>query len=275
MAAAQQGFEQALDLAAVFFKPGRRKLAQDPVEDLGGKVHDSLQPGLKVIEGAHIFVNDAPRIQAGNAGIGKIPMRTVKSESVIDHQGDEAEFAGRNSRARQPVLQLSAEKDGLPSVRIGYPAVEGEDSEELLGIRDLVEEGIRNKVVDRHVFGIAGITRAEVPARRNGLAARARLQMYFGIGGDEFGGQADDSMPGRCDLQMGQNPGRHEFIHEDPAMLRVILKLDDVIVAVVGFQQMRLCAASHLPDESARVYGHIVSRSPKSQRIAPGRGSIN
>ena len=57
---------------------------------------------------------------------------------------------------------------------------------------------------------------------------------------------------------MGENFRRHEFIHENPAVLRVILELDDVVVAVVGFQQMRLCAASHLSDEPTGVYGHTV-----------------
>jgi hypothetical protein len=55
---------------------------------------------------------------------------------------------------------------------------------------------------------------------------------------------------------MGQNFSRHYLIDENPAMLRVILELDDVAVTVVGFQQMRLGAPSHFPDEAARVYGH-------------------
>ena len=41
-------------------------------------------------------------------------------------------------------------------------------------------------------------------------------------------------------------------------MLRVILKLDDVELAIVGFQQMRLGAAPHLSDETAGVYRHAL-----------------
>ena len=48
------------------------------------------------------------------------------------------------------------------------------------------------------------------------------------------------------------------LIHENSAVLGVILELDDVVVAIVGFQQMRLGAASHLPDEAAGVYRHAV-----------------
>ena len=49
-------------------------------------------------------------------------------------------------------------------------------------------------------------------------------------------------------------------------MLRVILKLDDVKIAVVGFQQMRLRAAPHLPDEPARVYRHTIRRKTDSRQ---------
>jgi hypothetical protein len=54
-----------------------------------------------------------------------------------------------------------------------------------------------------------------------------------------------------------------EFIDENPAVLRVILKLNDVVAAVVGFEQMRLRSASHLPDEAAGVHSHRVCRNRK------------
>jgi hypothetical protein len=80
--------------------------------------------------------------------------------------------------------------------------------------------------------------------------------MHFGVGGDEFGRQDNELMSGARDLQMSQNLGRDELIHENPAVLRVILELDDVVIAIVRFQQMRLCAASHLPDEPAGIHRH-------------------
>ena len=63
---------------------------------------------------------------------------------------------------------------------------------------------------------------------------------------------------------MRENLRRNEFIYENPAVLRVILELDDVVVAVVRFQQMRLRAASHLPDEPSGIYGHTVCEKSKS-----------
>lgn len=99
---------------------------------------------------------------------------------------------------------------------------------------------------------------AEVPARLDRLAPRAGLQMDLRIAGEEIGREADNPMPRAGNLQMGENLRRHEFIYENPAVLRVILKLDDVIVAIVGFQQMRLRATPHLADEPARVYRHTI-----------------
>ena len=100
------------------------------------------------------------------------------------------------------------------------------------------------------------MTGTKVPARFNANAPRACLQMNFGVCGNELGGEADDLMARTGNLQMGEDLRRHEFIHENPAVLRVILELDDVIIAIVRFQQMGLCAASHLADEPAGVYGH-------------------
>jgi hypothetical protein len=39
-------------------------------------------------------------------------------------------------------------------------------------------------------------------------------------------------------------------------VLRVILELNDVAVAVVGFQQVRLGTTTHFPDEAECVYAH-------------------
>ena len=39
-------------------------------------------------------------------------------------------------------------------------------------------------------------------------------------------------------------------------MLRVIAELDYVIRAVFALDQMGLSAASHFPNEAARIYGH-------------------
>jgi hypothetical protein len=66
---------------------------------------------------------------------------------------------------------------------------------------------------------------------------------------------------------VGEDFGGHHLVHENAAMLRVILKLDDVIVAVVGFQQMLLGATPHLADELDGVYAHAICRKEEMCRV--------
>ena len=115
------------------------------------------------------------------------------------------------------------------------------------------------------------MSRAEMPAGFDFDEARTGLQMYLRIRFDEIGGEFHNLVCGACDLQLLQNLCRRKFVHENPPVLRVILKLDDVIVAVVGFQQVSLCATPHLPDEPVRVYRHRACGKSNSTT----RGSIN
>ena len=101
-------------------------------------------------------------------------------------------------------------------------------------------------------------------ARLDGGLARARLEVNFGVGRKKSRRQLNDLMNRRRDLQMCADLARHHLIYENPPMLRVILKLDDVKVTVVGFQQMCLCAAPHFANEPEGVYGHAVCRKRKS-----------
>ena len=55
---------------------------------------------------------------------------------------------------------------------------------------------------------------------------------------------------------MGKNLPRNPLIHQYSPVLRVILEFDDVGMAIVGFQQVRLRPAPHPADELARVYRH-------------------
>jgi hypothetical protein len=57
-------------------------------------------------------------------------------------------------------------------------------------------------------------------------------------------------------LQVLQKNRGHQLVHQDPAMLRIVLKLDDVELAVVGFEQVRLSASAHLADMAARREEH-------------------
>lgn len=114
-----------------------------------------------------------------------------------------------------------------------------------------------------------------MPAGFDGLPARSDLQTDIGIGLKEILRELDDPALRGVDLKMGENAAGDEFIDEYSAMLRVILKLDDVEIAVVGFQQMGLRAAPHLSDEPGRIYGHRESWEMNWQSEANSEGSIN
>jgi hypothetical protein len=102
------------------------------------------------------------------------------------------------------------------------------------------------------------------------MAARPGLHVDFRIRRQELRSEPDDPVGGTGDLQVCENLPGYELIYQNPPVLRVILKLDDVILAVVGFQQMGLCATSHLPDEPARVYGHGVrGKRKRSIELTP------
>ncbi len=64
----------------------------------------------------------------------------------------------------------------------------------------------------------------------------------------------------RRDLQVIQKSRSDPFIDQNAAMLRIIEKLDHVEVAVVAFQQMRLRAPAHLPDQACGFDQHQESK---------------
>jgi hypothetical protein len=68
---------------------------------------------------------------------------------------------------------------------------------------------------------------------------------------------------------MVQNLAGDDLVNQNAAMLRVILKLDDVEVPVVSFEQVRLGAAPHFADEPACIYRHAegpVARGVQKER---------
>jgi hypothetical protein len=108
------------------------------------------------------------------------------------------------------------------------------------------------------------VARAEVLAWFDGQSSCACLHMDIGVRGEERRRDVNDLMNRRGNLQMGKNLTGDDLVYENPPMLRVILKLDDVKVTVVGFQQMCLRAAPHFANEFEGVYRHAVCRERKS-----------
>src|SRR6185437_1874784 len=89
-------------------------------------------------------------------------------------------------------------------------------------------------------------------------------KLDFRIPLQKLRGQGNDLLFRSGDLQMGKNLTGNPLIDENSSVLRVILEFDDVAVAIVGFQKVRLRATPHLPDEAARVYRHTPRPKPES-----------
>src|SRR6185312_8022918 len=255
--------ENVLKFRLVILHPLRRQLAQCLVEHFRREVPDPLDPRLEVTDRPDSLVQDSSRIQPGHGRVRDIPVRTVEGESVIDHQGHTSELSRRHTRPGQPIFQLRAEKDRLPPVRVGNPAVKGQHRKELLGVCNLAEQGVRNEIVNSGALRIARMPRSKMPARFDRNAARACLQMDLGTGREKVARKTDDLVRWRRNLQVREDFTGHPFVDQNPAVLRVILEFDDVTAAVVRFKQMRLRAAPHLPDEPASIHRHRICRNPE------------
>src|SRR5580704_17664085 len=104
------------------------------------------------------------------------------------------------------------------------------------------------------------MARAEMPAGLHRSATVAGLQSHIGILVEKLRRQRNHLLRRRRNLKMRKNFARNPLIHQNSAVLRVILELDDVVIAIVGFQQVRLSPAPHLTDEVAGVYRHAFRR---------------
>src|SRR5260221_2009225 len=99
----KQLLEETFESVLLALDPLRWRLLIGLVEDLLRKMHDLIQPRLKIVERPHRLVHHLPRIQALNRRIRKIPVRTVERKTVVDHQGHESQLQ-RVSRFGRPPL---------------------------------------------------------------------------------------------------------------------------------------------------------------------------
>src|SRR6185503_19403 len=98
--------------------------------------------------------------------------------------------------------------------------------------------------------------RSVMPSRLHRHLMRPALKPHFGILPQKLSRNRHHFLRRRRDLQMGKNLPRNPLIHEYSSVLRVILEFDDVGMAIVGFQQVRLRPAPPPTDELARAYRH-------------------
>ena len=72
----------------------------------------------------------------------------------------------------------------------------------------------------------------------------------------ELLGDLDQSRVGTRNLQILQKYRSDQLVNQNPAVLRVVLKFDDIELAVIGLQQVGLSAPAHLADVAARRERH-------------------
>ena len=229
------------------------------IDDFFGEVNDLVEPGAEIVEGADGLVDLAAVIEALDGGFGEVPVGAVESEAVVDHAGHEA-GTGCGPTAFGAVDQGTVE-DALTAVGIGDPFVEDQNGAEIVEVGDLGKQGVRQVVVDRDAVGVAGELGAEVPAGLNGDAARSEVEVELGVVSEELGGDADEGGFGNGDFEVSEEDGAQQFVDEDAAVLGIVAELDDIPAAVIRFEQMGLCPASHfshVPD-SRKGHGNRVT----------------
>jgi hypothetical protein len=90
-----------------------------------------------------------------------------------------------------------------------------------------------------------------VPAGGDRDALRAQVDEDLRVGGQELGRDANDPGGRGRNLHVLQEDRRYQFIDQDAAVLGVVAELDDIEVAVVGFQEVGLSPAAHFADMPA------------------------
>jgi hypothetical protein len=87
-----------------------------------------------------------------------------------------------------------------------------------------------------------------VPAGLDVEALGSEGEMDVGMGAEEFGGDTKKRGLGGGDFEVVEEDGGDELVDENAAMLRVVAEFNDVPMAVVCLQQMRLGSPSHFAD---------------------------
>ena len=108
----------------------------------------------------------------------KVPVGPVEGEAVIDHARHKARPAAGAAAPHQRAVEHA-----LAAVGVGGPLVEYQDGAEILQVGHLREERVGQEIVDRGALGVAGVARAEMPARSTGTREVPERQVHLGVGG--------------------------------------------------------------------------------------------
>ena len=140
-----------------------------------------------------------------------------------------------------------AKKNRLPAVRVAGPFVEDQDAEKIRKIPDRPKLLVGQKIVNRQPGRMSRKLRSELFSRRAGFSSKAQLNHQVRRIGDDFRAHLD-----HFDLRHAQPQPRRQtcckhFIRQNPQMLGIVLKFDDVVRLVVAAHQLGLRPAPHPP----------------------------
>src|SRR5579862_2568529 len=242
----KQLLQQLLEFVFFAIQPLRGNLPKRLVHDLLRKVDYLLKPRLKIVERAYSLVHHFARIQPLQRRIAEVPVGPIENEAMIDHDRYE-----RTLHHRLPVLHPCPEEYTLAPIRVTHPLIEHHHRQKIRQVADAAQKGVRNEVIDRQHFRVSRVPGSEMPSWCHGDSLRPEVNVYFRVGSQEVGRDPDQFRGRGGNLQVLQKNRRYQLIHQDPAVLRVVLKLDDVEIPVVRFQQVGLGPAAHLADEPA------------------------
>src|SRR5579872_5417516 len=120
----QQALAELAERVLVARHPSRRNLLERLIDHGLRKMHDAVEPGLKVVQAADTLIHPWTEVQTLQRGIAKAPMRAVEGESVIHHLRHETQAQRMRLMRWQPLAQASAEEDGLARVGVAHPLIE-------------------------------------------------------------------------------------------------------------------------------------------------------
>lgn len=257
-AAAQQGFQQpGKVIALVAGEPGFGDFAKDAVHNLFREVMDALNPGSEIGEPADMLIDDGTEEEAEQGRVVKLPIWPIKEIAMVHHLGDETDLQRVAGRLGAPIGEPGAEEDGLAGVRVAGPLIERQYAKEVFRVGDLLHQRIGKDVVNRLRDGIAREAGAEMPARSDFAAGGAELNINFGELAEEFRRDFDDAGFRLGDIEVGEQNGGDVLIDKDAAVLGIVGEFDDVMMAIGGFHEEGLGAATHAAQWSSGENGHL------------------
>ena len=114
-------------------------------------------------------------------------------------------------------------------------------------IADLAQFLVGKKIVQGELPWIARMARSQLQTRLARGPGSWKLDAQLRCQPDQFLLHLNHCHRRRRQPQARRHPGTEHLVHQNPAMLRVILELDHIVVAVRAAHQVRLRSPAHAP----------------------------